>query len=68
MSSLQRLTRSRYHILTPHVYISVCIGFWGLLASLQSLTTSFNQLLVIRLLLGVGEAAFSPGVPFYRNT
>ena len=41
--------------------------FWGLLASCQALTTSFHQLLIIRLLLGIGEAAFSPGVPFYLS-
>lgn len=56
-----------YHILSPHIYISLCVFIWGLLASCQSLTTSFSQLLLIRLLLGVGEAAFSPGVPFYLS-
>jgi MFS family permease len=40
---------------------------WGLLASCQSLTQNFHQMLIIRLLLGVGEAAFSPGVPFYLS-
>jgi len=59
--------RSSYHIVSPHVYISICVFSWGLLASLQALTTSFTQMLIIRLLLGVGEAAFSPGVPFYLS-
>lgn len=61
------LTRHSYHVLSSHVYIAVCVFFWGILASCQSLTTSFHQLLIIRLLLGIGEAAFSPGVPFYLS-
>ena len=31
------------------------------------MTTSFATLLIIRALLGVGEAAFGPGVPFYLS-
>ncbi|KAL9085844.1 MAG: hypothetical protein Q9159_004509 [Coniocarpon cinnabarinum] len=57
----------RYNYLTPHVYISLCVLAWGLIASLQSLTTSFTQMLILRLLLGVSEAAFSPGVPYYLS-
>lgn len=58
---------TRYHYLTPHVYISLCVLAWGLLASLQSVSTSFVSLLILRLLLGLSEAAFSPGVPFYLS-
>jgi MFS family permease len=36
-------------------------------ASLQSLTTSFGQLLILRGFLGITEAAFGPGVPFYMT-
>lgn len=57
----------RYRIVPPHIYISVCILSWGILASLQAVTTSFGFLLVLRALLGVGEAAFGPGVPFYLS-
>ena len=31
---------------------------------MQSFATSFLQMVVLRALLGIGEAAFSPGVPF----
>ena len=58
---------SSYHILTPHVYISICVLSWGLIASLQAITTNFSQMLVLRTLLGISEAAFSPGVPFYLS-
>lgn len=40
---------------------------WGLIASLQSLTTNFTGMVVLRALLGISEAAFSPGVPFYLS-
>lgn len=53
-----------YRIVPAHIYISLCVLSWSLVASVQSLTTSFLQMLVLRALLGIGEAAFSPGVPF----
>jgi MFS family permease len=37
------------------------------LASLQAVVTSFGFLVILRALLGVGEAAFGPGVPFYLS-
>lgn len=40
---------------------------WGLVACLQALTTSFSALVILRFLLGIFEAAFSPGVPFYLS-
>ena len=37
---------------------------WSIIASLQSITDSFTSIFILRALLGIGEAAFSPGVPF----
>ncbi|KAK8249844.1 major facilitator superfamily domain-containing protein [Phyllosticta capitalensis] len=56
-----------YRLVPPHMYIAACVFSWGLIASLQSLSTSFGQLLALRALLGVAEAAFGPGVPFYLS-
>lgn len=56
-----------YRVIPPHIYISICVASWGLLASLQCVATSFSFLLVLRALLGVSEAAFGPGVPFYLS-
>ena len=56
-----------YKIVPPHIYISLCVLSWGILASMQSLVTSFGMLIVLRALLGIGEAAFGPGVPFYLS-
>lgn len=56
-----------YRLVPPHIYISLCVFAWGLLASLQSLATSFWSLTFLRALLGISEAAFGPGVPFYLS-
>jgi MFS family permease len=55
-----------YKIFPPHIYISSCVLAWGVLASLQSLMTSWAGMLVLRALLGIGEAAFV-GIPFYLS-
>ena len=56
-----------YRLFPPHIYIALCVASWGLVASLQSVVDSFTSMLVLRALLGVGEAAFGPGVPFYLS-
>lgn len=56
-----------YRVLPPHIYISICVASWGVVASVQSVVTSYSSLLLLRALLGVSEAAFGPGVPFYLS-
>lgn len=56
-----------YRVFPPHMYISMCVASWGLVASLQSIVASYPALLLLRALLGVSEAAFGPGVPFYLS-
>ncbi|KAF2496711.1 MFS general substrate transporter [Lophium mytilinum] len=65
--TLHVLIGRRYRIVPPHIYISLCVLSWGIIASLQSTSTSFGDLLFLRALLGVSEAAFGPGVPFYLS-
>ncbi|KAI5363036.1 putative major facilitator superfamily, MFS transporter superfamily [Septoria linicola] len=55
-----------YKIFPPHIYIATCVFIWGVIASLQSLVTSFGFLLALRALLGIGEAAFV-GMPIYLS-
>ncbi|EME41104.1 hypothetical protein DOTSEDRAFT_178490 [Dothistroma septosporum NZE10] len=55
-----------YKIFPPHIYVSVCVFAWGVLASLQSIATSFPFMLVLRIMLGIGEAAFV-GMPIYLS-
>lgn len=56
-----------YRVVPPHIYIALCIASWGIIASVQATAGSFGFLLVLRALLGVSEAAFGPGVPFYLS-
>lgn len=56
-----------YRLVPPHIYIALCVAGWGLVASFQCLATSFGGLVVLRALLGITEAAFAPGVPFYLS-
>lgn len=56
-----------YRLVPPHIYVSLCVCGWGLVASFQSLATSFWGMLILRILLGATEAAFGPGVPFYLS-
>lgn len=56
-----------YRIIPPRIYIPLCIFTWGLTASLQSIASSLPTLLTLRALLGISEAAFGPGVPFYLS-
>lgn len=56
-----------YRIFRPSVYIPMCVFFWGLIASLQSVVPNYSALIVLRALLGITEAAFGPGVPFFLS-
>lgn len=53
-----------YGIVPAHIYISLATLTWSLTACLQAVASSFSSMLVLRALLGIGEAAFSPGIPF----
>ena len=54
-------------MIPPHIYISLCVLAWGLVASLQAVAGSLLSLLILRALLGICEAAFGPGVPYYLS-
>lgn len=53
-----------YGVVPAHIYISLATLLWSLTACLQAIASSFTSMLVLRALLGIGEAAFSPGIPF----
>ena len=56
-----------YRIVPAHIYIALCVLSWGFVASLQSVAGSFTIMFCLRALLGISEAAFGPGVPFYLS-
>lgn len=45
-----------WKIIPAHIYVTAIVLSWGIVASLQSIVTSFAGLLVLRTLLGIGEA------------
>ena len=53
-----------YGIVPAHIHISLAALAWSLTACLQAVASSFSTMIVLRTLLGIGEAAFSPGIPF----
>jgi MFS family permease len=55
-----------WKIIPAHIYVTLIVLSWGVVASLQSVATSFAGLIVLRTLLGIGEAGFT-GIPFYLS-
>lgn len=55
-----------YTILPAHIHLSIVVLLWGIISSLQSICTSKFPLLLLRILLGVSEAAFA-GIPIYLS-
>jgi MFS family permease len=55
-----------WRIVPAHIYVSLIVLSWGVVASLQAVVTSYPLLIVLRALLGIGEAGFT-GVPFYLS-
>lgn len=55
-----------WKIVPAHIYVTCIVFSWGFIASLQSICTSFAGLIVLRTLLGIGEAGFT-GIPFYLS-
>ena len=55
-----------WKIVPAHIYVSVIVLSWGIVASLQAIATSYPMLIALRVLLGIGEAGFT-GIPFYLS-
>ncbi|RDW69536.1 hypothetical protein BP6252_08556 [Coleophoma cylindrospora] len=55
-----------WKLVPAHIYVTMIVLSWGVVASLQSCATSFGGLLVLRFLLGIGEAGFT-GIPYYLS-
>lgn len=55
-----------WKLIPAHIFVSVVVLTWGLTASLQSIATSYPFLIVLRVILGIGEAGFT-GIPLYLS-
>ena len=53
-----------YGVVPAHIYITLATLAWSLTACLQAVASSFTSMLLLRTILGIEEAAFSPGIPF----
>ncbi|KAI1329851.1 MFS general substrate transporter [Xylariaceae sp. FL0255] len=47
--------------LSPHVWLSICIFFFGTIVLAQGFVTSYRGLIVARVFLGISEAGIFPG-------
>ena len=52
---------------SPHRFAAVVAFYWGFVATIQSVTTSWGGLMACRFFLGTAEAMFGPGVPLYLS-
>ncbi|KAI1302486.1 major facilitator superfamily domain-containing protein [Xylaria venustula] len=55
-----------WRLVPAHIYVSLIVLSWGVIASLQAVVTSYPVLIFLRGILGIGEAGFT-GVPFYLS-
>ncbi|KAI0484715.1 major facilitator superfamily transporter [Xylariaceae sp. FL0804] len=55
-----------WRVVPAHVYVSLVVLSWGVVASLQAVAPSYPVLIGLRAVLGVGEAAFT-GVPYFLS-
>ncbi|KAM0792928.1 hypothetical protein ACM66B_002687 [Microbotryomycetes sp. NB124-2] len=51
----------------PHILVAFLTFMWSMLALLQAAAVNFGGMAALRLLLGIAETAFSPGVPYYLS-
>ncbi|OJJ45401.1 hypothetical protein ASPZODRAFT_69972 [Penicilliopsis zonata CBS 506.65] len=61
-----------WKVLKPHRWASIVVFAWGVIASCQAATKSWQGMMALRFLMGIFEAGFGPGVPyllsfFYRR-
>ncbi|MCJ1316452.1 hypothetical protein MMC15_001773 [Xylographa vitiligo] len=53
-----------WKIMPPHIWATIVVLGWGLIATLQAATFTWSGEMVCRFLLGVTEAGFGPGIPY----
>lgn len=49
----------------PKIYVPIVVIGWGIVSSCSAAASGWASLMLIRFLLGIFEAGFGPGVPFY---
>lgn len=54
-----------WKIFPPRYYAPIVVVCWGIISTCSAAASSWGSLMAIRFLLGVFEAGFGPGVPYY---
>lgn len=54
--------------LRPSLYLPTLAILWGIAAACQGAVTNPDQLIGLRLLIGVFESGFAPGCAFYLSS
>lgn len=58
-------TVTGWKIFKPHRWAAFVVFFWGFVATIQATAFNWSGLAACRWFLGIAEAMFGPGVPFY---
>ncbi|KAK1237269.1 hypothetical protein MKX08_002894 [Trichoderma sp. CBMAI-0020] len=53
-----------WKIVPPHIWATIVVFIWGLVATLQAVTQSWGGEMALRFLMGAAEAGYGPGIPF----
>lgn len=54
-----------WKVLPPKYYVFVVVMGWGVVATCQAATVNWAGMMVLRGMLGLFEAGYGPGVPYY---
>lgn len=54
--------------LRPSLYLPTLAILWGIAAACQGAVTNWNQLVALRMIIGVFESGFAPGCAFYLSS
>ncbi|KAK0533535.1 hypothetical protein OC842_002935 [Tilletia horrida] len=57
-----------YSLFPPRKYVAICIGLWGICATLQGAGQNWATYMALRLGLGIAEAGFSSGAAYFFST
>jgi len=52
---------------TPPVWFSLIMISWGIISTCMMFVNNFQSLIIVRVLLGIAEAGFLPGVVYYLS-
>lgn len=64
---LSQWTTIGWKAFPPHKWVAVVVFLWGLVSTMQSTVFNWGDLMACRVLLGIVEACYGPGVPLYLS-